>query len=126
MPRRLTALLAQTVIRWRAPLAHAFAVPRADEPLSPEDAALLDRMAETVVRRGMAAPAALLLESVGPLNFLGSQVMHALAPLLNLACEAGEFDRAARVLERRDTLARLAALIEAKSAAAKSTVATPR
>ncbi len=126
MSRRLKVVLSRTVTRLKASVAHAFAVPSPDEPLSPADQALLERMAETVVRRGMAAPAAFFLESVGPLNFLGSQVLHGLAPLLNLACEAGEFDRAARLLERRESLSRLAALIEAKSAKPSASVAAPR
>lgn len=91
-------------------------MPVQDDSLSIGDLELLDRMAETVVRKDMAAPATLFLESVAPLNFLGSQVLHALSPLLNLACRASEFDRAARLLERRDSIPRLVKLIEAKAA----------
>lgn len=79
---------------------------------------LLERLASTIIDRRMAMPALLFLESMGPMNFLGSQVLHFLAPLLNLACRAAEFDRAARLLERRDTIPRLIALIEAKSSVA--------
>lgn len=83
-------------------------------------------MAETVVRRGLAAPATLFLESVAPLNFLGSQVLYGLAPLLRCACDRDEFDRAAQVLERRDSLTRLAALIAERAARPTSSMAAPQ
>lgn len=120
MPAQLTSSLKLALSRFRVHLAHAFATPKSDDVLSIEDLALLERMAETVVRRGMAAPAALVLESVAPLNFLGSQLLYTLTPLLNMACDASEFERAARLLERRDTVSRLAALMEAKSTVAAS------
>ena len=95
----------------------AFAVRPTDEPLTPEDLGLLDRVAATVVARGMAGPALLFLESVGPMNFLGSQALHFFAPILNLACDTREIERAAFLLERRDAIPRLIALIEVKSTA---------
>ncbi|MGH7253991.1 MAG: hypothetical protein ACREIE_09365, partial [Nitrospiraceae bacterium] len=63
-----------------------------------------------------AAPATVFLESVGPMNFLGSQALHFLTPILDLACNTGEVEQVARLLERRDTIPRLIVLIEAKSA----------
>jgi hypothetical protein len=99
-------------------LAHAFAVHPESRPLSSEDDALLERLAASIIDRRMAMPALLFLESMGPMNFLGSQALHFLTPLLNLACSATEFDRAARLLERRDTIPRLIAFIEAKASVA--------
>jgi hypothetical protein len=60
----------------------------------------------------MAAPALLFLESLGPLNFLGSQVLHGLRPFLELACDATELERLAAVLEQRDSVSRLIAMIQ--------------
>lgn len=94
---------------------HAFAVQPSGEPLGVDDVALLDRIAAIVVDRRMASPAVLFLESAGPMNFLGSQALHFLMPFLELACETGELERAAKLLERRDTPSRLIALIEAKA-----------
>ncbi|MGE3152508.1 MAG: hypothetical protein AB7G48_09255 [Nitrospiraceae bacterium] len=102
----------------RPQLAHAFAVHPEGRLLSREDEALLERLASTIIDRRMAMPALLFFESMGPMNFLGSQVLHFLTPLLNLACHAAEFDHAARLLERRDTIPRLIALIEAKASVA--------
>ena len=76
----------------------------------------MDRMADAIVRRGMAAPATVFLESMGPMNFLGSQALHFLAPIMDCAFDAKEVEQVAGLLERRDTIARLISIIEAKSA----------
>jgi hypothetical protein len=49
------------------------------------------------------------------MNFLGSQVLHFFTPILDLAFDAKEGERVARLLERRDSISRLIAIIEAKS-----------
>jgi hypothetical protein len=104
----------------KATMREAFAVHRSAEPLGPDDLRLLEKVAAEIVNRRMAGPAVLFLESAGPMNFLGSQALHFLTPILNLVCETAEIERAARLLERRDMLPRLIALIEAKSSAGKT------
>lgn len=104
------------VTRLRDGLKRAFSLESQPEPLSREDELLLDRMASVVVSRGMARPTVLFLESLGPMNFLGSQALHFLTPILAMVCSTRELEQAARLLERRDALPRLVALIEAKSA----------
>jgi hypothetical protein len=99
----------------REALKVAFAVRSSEEPLTSDDLSLLSKMADTVVARGMASPAVLFLESAGPMNFLGSQALHFLTPILNFACDTREIEHAARLLERRDAIPRLVALIETKS-----------
>ncbi len=111
----------QRVRRVGQTLKHAFAVGPTNEPLTREDEVLLAKMATVVVQRGMASPTVLFLESIGPMNFLGSQALHFLTPILNLACETREIEQAARLLERRDALPRLVALIEAKADQGKTT-----
>ncbi len=101
--------------RFKASLKHAFAIQAETQPLSPEDLALLEKIATVVVDRRMAGPALLFLESAGPLNFLSSQALHFLTPILDLTCEAREIEQAARLLERRDAIPRLIELIETKS-----------
>jgi hypothetical protein len=108
--------LAKMVSGLKAGLKHAFAVTHESEALSVDDLALLERVADAVVARGMAAPATVFLESAGPMNFLGSQALHFLTPILDLACKTSELERIARLLERRDAIPCLIALIEAKSA----------
>ena len=92
----------------------AFAVRSEERGFSPEDDQLLETLAEAVVRRGMAEPAILFLESVGPMNFLGSQAMHFFSPLLDLVSSAKEYERLAILLERRETIPQLISRIEGK------------
>jgi len=97
-------------------LRHAFATPSEQEPLCVEDVALLERVADAVVKRKMAAAAVVFLESLGPMSFLGSQALHFFTPIIDLAFNAKEVSQVAHLLERRDIAARLIALIEAKAA----------
>ena len=99
----------------QAGLAHAFATHRLSSEFSPADADLIDRIAEAIVKRGMAAPAAVILESMGPVSFLGSQALLVCSPLLELAVNAKDLEQLTRLMERRETVPRLIAAIEAKA-----------
>lgn len=99
----------------RTGLQHAFATSAESESISPDDVALLERVADAVVQRKMAAPAVVFLESLGPMSFLGSQALHFFTPIIDLAFNAKEVSQVAHLLERRDIAARLIALIEAKT-----------
>lgn len=107
--------LAQRLSGLTAGLRHAFAVAPGSRPLTAEDVALLERVADAVIRRRMAAPTLLFLESMGPMNFLGSQALHFFTPLLDVVFPQRDIERVALLLERRDTLARLAAIIESRT-----------
>lgn len=100
----------------RKEFVHAFALSPIESAFASEDAALLEKVARLIVKRGMALPALLFLESLGPLNFLGSQVLHGLRPFLELVCNATEMERLASVLERRDSVPRLIAMIQEQAA----------
>ena len=112
--------MANKLVQLRAGLRHAFAVQPETHPLSAEDVDLMERVAGAIVRRGMAAPATVFLESLGPMNFLGSQALHFLVPIIECAFDAGEIDRVARLLERRDSIARLITMIEARSSSERA------
>ena len=91
--------------------------PRGEPPQrTPEDDALLERIAAATVRWGMAVPAIFLLESTKPLNFVGSQFLHFLSPMANSVLNAQDLDRLALLLERRDTVEELIKRIEAAEA----------
>ena len=77
---------------------------------------MLEKIARRLVQRRMEAPALMFMESVGPLNFLGSQVMHGLRPFLELVCDTTEMERLALVLERRDSVEHLIALLQQQAA----------
>ncbi len=109
-------IAAEKLATVRAVLRHAFAVRPETDLLPSEDIQLLERIAETIVKRGMAAPATMFLESMGPMNFLGSQALHFITPIIDCVLSAKEVEQVARLLERRDTVTRLIAIIEAKSA----------
>lgn len=112
----IKASLAETWGKFRAEFTHAFATKAETEVFTLEDLELLDRIADAVVKRGMASPATVFLESLGPMNFLGSQALHFLTPILEFAFNVKELEQVAGLLERRDTITRLIALIESKSA----------
>ncbi len=109
------AFLSRRVQDLQAGLRHAFAVRPEQENMTIEDLALLERVAEAIVARGMAAPATLFLESMGPMNFLGSQALHVLSPIIECALSGTELTQIARLLERRDSIPRLMTLIEARA-----------
>ena len=96
----------------KARVQHAFAVEPDGQPLAAEDVALLERVAVAVVERRMAVPTVVFLESIGPMNFLGSQALHFFTPILEVVFPQRDIERVALLLERRDTLSRLTALIE--------------
>ena len=108
--------LAEKWDKVRAGFSHAFSTKLEIEVFTIEDLALLERIADAVVTRGMAAPATVFLESLGPMNFLGSQALHFLTPIVEWAFHVKEIEQVAWLLERRDTISRLIALIETKSA----------
>ena len=83
-----------------------------EEPLSPEDQALLDRLAAWVSARRLETPAVLFLESVRPMSFVGAQAMYFLEPFARAVFNASEYERLARLLERRSNLELLVRAIE--------------
>jgi hypothetical protein len=116
MPLPSKVRMAEKLAQLQAGFRHAFAVRPESQPLSIDDVELMERVADVIVKRGMAAPATVFLESMGPMNFLGSQALHFFTPIIECAFNVKEVEQVARLLERRDSIPRLIALIEAKSA----------
>jgi hypothetical protein len=106
--------------KFLAALRHAFAV-EASGTLSAEDLAVLDRMARAVVQRRMTGPALVLLESLRPLNYVGSQFLYFLEPLVGSFVSTSDYDRMARILEQRESIQRLIDAIEAQEASLRHT-----
>ena len=77
------------------------------------DEAFLARIAREVVRRRLTTPAILFLESVKPLNVVGSQFLYFLDPIVHLFVPFPDLPRIARLLEDRDAIERLVLAIEA-------------
>lgn len=104
--------------RLRAGWAHAFAVrPDGTGGLSDEERDLVERLAAFVVRRRLTAAAILLLETGRPLNFVGSQLLAFLSPVLTLIFSRPDCERLVRLLDRRASIDHLVTAIEAREAA---------
>ena len=80
--------------------------------LAPEDQALFDKLADWLVARSLETPAVLFLESVRPLSFVGSQAMHFFEPFARALFAVEDYDRIARLMERRSNLELLVRTIE--------------
>ena len=116
MPLPSNVRMAEKLAQFQAGFRYAFAVRPESQPLAMEDVELMERVADVIVKRGMAAPATVFLESMGPMNFLGSQALHFFTPIIECAFNVKEVEQVARLLERRESIPRLIAIIEAKSA----------
>ena len=92
---------------------HAFAI----EGVNVEDCdtALISKLADFVVRRNMSVPAIMFLESVRPLNFVGSQAMVFLQPILSRFFTREEYDKLAVILEKREVIDLLIKEIEQRA-----------
>ena len=88
------------------------------DPLPKEQVEVLDKLARAVVRRGMTVPAILFLESVKPLNYIGSQVMVFFEPIVQTVFNFKDYELIREALERRDTIEKLVLLIEERDSLA--------
>jgi hypothetical protein len=83
-----------------------------DELSDEERDAILERIAQGIVRRGMAAPAVLFLELNKPLSFVASQSLLVLTPFLAPFVGIENVYRYSRLLEKRENVERLIERIE--------------
>ncbi len=88
-------------------------------PLTDEDRALLAKLAEKIVKRRMTMPTVLFLQSVRPLNMIGSQAMIFLRPFLTPLFKQADYDRVAAIMERREGIGALLDAIDEADAAPK-------
>ena len=93
-------------------LTDAFSLEGHYEPLTEREDAMLSRIAAFIVKRRMVTPAILMLETVKPLNYVGSQAMVFFEPLVKALFTAAEYDEVQKILERRTSLEVLITKIE--------------
>jgi len=87
--------------------------PDPNKPPIPEDEnRVLTKLATKVVEKQMTAPAILFIESVKPLNFIGSQAMVFFEPIIQTVFNIRDYDTLRQALERRETLEILLLKIE--------------
>ena len=75
--------------------------------LTDEDRELLRRLAVAIVLRRMGAPAMLFLQSLRPLNYIGSQALVFLRPFLTPLFNPRDYKRLAEIAERRQGIGAL-------------------
>jgi hypothetical protein len=94
-------------------------LPESGELLLPEEEdAVLEKLAKKVVERGMSVPAIIFLESVKPLNYIGSQAMVFFEPIVQTVFNFKDYDTLRSALEKRHTIEVLLLKIEAQDAVA--------
>lgn len=106
-----------SVMGW---LKNAFAIREPGSvPLTPRQEEILDRLASKVVEWKMAVPAVLFLESVKPLNYVGSQILVFFSPIANSLFTIRDYDEFVSLMEERGNIDSLLKRIEDKEEAAR-------
>jgi len=91
---------------------HAFKVTDGREEMVKEDFELLEKLAGFVVKRKLSVPAVMFLETLRPLNVVGSSMMSFFKPMLGNFFNHAEYTRLERILERRCSVGCLIDTIE--------------
>jgi hypothetical protein len=82
------------------------------EELTPQQEEILTKIAQKVVHWKMSVPAVLFLESVKPLNYIGSQMMAFFEPFVQTLFSWKDYDEFRKMMEERGTVERLLRRIE--------------
>ena len=84
---------------------HAFAVDSSQktEPTA-EQLELVNKLCQTIHRRGLTPAAVAFLEMARPLNYLGAQGMHFLEPIATTLFSKSQYRSLSLFLERRDAV----------------------
>ena len=83
-----------------------------DEIPESEQHALLEKLANWIVRRNLVAPAILFLETGKPLNFLGAQMLIAFSPFVQAFFKGEQYHKIALILEKDENVELLIQMIE--------------
>ncbi len=81
-------------------------------PLAPEENVIVEKVARKVVEKGMTVPAILFLESVKPLNFIGSQTLVFFEPIVQTLFNFKDYNTFQTALEKRESIEVLLLKIE--------------
>jgi hypothetical protein len=73
----------------------------------------MEEAAEAVVKRRLAVPAMMFLETVSPMNTVTSSMLHMIAPIWGMALPAARLNQVAKMLERRETIPEFIRVIDA-------------
>lgn len=107
-------------VRFKARLKSAFSVPEEPEFRPTEQQVrIVAKMADWVVRRRLSVPAVMLLESVTPLNYIGSQVLVFFYPFVTVFLNAQDYRAFQEMLEYRESIRYMIEAIEQREEALK-------
>ena len=81
-------------------------------PLTPKQEEILHKIAFKVVQWRMTVPAILFLESVKPLNYIGSQMLVFFEPFVQTLFTVKDYNEFVRMMEERENVERLLQRIE--------------
>jgi hypothetical protein len=95
-------------------LGNAFALDK-EKDINPDDSSYLDCLAQKIVDRGLATPSIIMLESLSPLNLIGSQIILFLSSILSCVFSTKELEKLAGLLENRKTIQLFCSMLENKS-----------
>lgn len=83
-----------------------------EKPIPEDENEVLEKLAKKAVEKGMAVPAILFLESVKPLNYIGSQTMVFFEPIIQTVFNFKDYNTLRMSLEKRETIEILLQKIE--------------
>ncbi len=90
-----------------------YELPPEKETLSKDEQEILFKLADFIVRKGLTVPTILTLETVKPLNYIGSQSMVFLEPFVQAVFkDISKYNTFRRMMEKRDNVERLLQKIE--------------
>jgi hypothetical protein len=108
-------MIASTQNNFWSKLKYAFSTEdESSVKFSDEEIQLLNKIAGLIIKKRLGPVTVMFLESVRPLNFLGSQVMVFLQPIISFVISTKELDLLAKILEKRKSIPLLIELIEKK------------
>ncbi|MGR3318015.1 MAG: hypothetical protein ACUZ8O_05995 [Candidatus Anammoxibacter sp.] len=94
---------------------HAFYIETSGGTSFDNENEFLERFADGITRRKLAAPALLFLETFKPLNYIGNQAMVFFRPFVSMIFPIVKYDKMLNVLEKRGSISRLIKLLEKKT-----------
>lgn len=91
---------------------HAFGIDEKEEGLNDEEKKVIELIARGIIVRRLSVPAVVFLESVKPLNFIGSQAMVFLRPIISAIFPTKTYNTIEKILEKRQGIEYLLERIE--------------
>jgi hypothetical protein len=84
----------------------------------------MEEAAASIVKRRLAVPAMMLLETMTPMNMVSASMLHVLSPVWRAALPASRIEDIAKLLERREAIPEFVKVIDtAEEARRRETVA---